>query len=223
VAALLVDATPYAVARSYTTLLDTTPAASADDEPSLHAAGHDAGRGPPSGFPRSLSNRSTGEVPRYAPAALPRLRRRPSPWSPGRRSDPPQEFPAATSPRGQTADQPISARLELVGALERRSGAGSSRTPSRHACRARTIWQYWPVSSLSGLLAALLSRPGDQGCPQLHRAAATTTAAKVTHLHSVPQRLVALQVGHQQLLGVSARNPRSTRSGAPRTAGRPGW
>ena len=43
-------------------------------------------------FPRSLLHRSTGEVPNFAPAASPRLRRRPSSWPPGRRLHPAQEF-----------------------------------------------------------------------------------------------------------------------------------
>src|SRR5215207_7151182 len=36
--------------------------------------------------------------------------------------------------------------------VEGRNGAGSSRTPSHHARRTRTIWQFWPVPALSGLL-----------------------------------------------------------------------
>jgi hypothetical protein len=46
------------------------------------------------------------------------------------------------------------------------------RTPSRLACRARAVWQYRPVPSLSGLLPPSSAPPGS-GCPQLHRAAAT--------------------------------------------------
>jgi len=63
------------------------------------------------------------------------------------------------------------------------SHAGSSRTPLRHACRTRTIWQCWPVPALSGLLPPSPAPPGS-GCPQLHRPAATGSAAKVSHLHS---------------------------------------
>jgi hypothetical protein len=39
--------------------------------------------------------------------------------------------------------------------LEGLSAAGFSRTPLRLASRAWTIWQCWPISSLSGLLTAL--------------------------------------------------------------------
>ena len=49
---------------------------------------------------------------------------------------------------------------------------GSFRTPSRLASRTRTIWQYWHVPSLSGLLPPSPASPGS-GCPQLHPAAAT--------------------------------------------------
>ena len=52
------------------------------------------GVGPLGGFPRSLFHRSTGEVPNYAPAVSPRLRRSPSPWPPCRRHRPTREFPA---------------------------------------------------------------------------------------------------------------------------------
>ena len=45
-------------------------------------------------FTRSLLYHSTGEVPNYAPAVSPRLRRRPSPWPPCRRHQPGREFPA---------------------------------------------------------------------------------------------------------------------------------
>jgi hypothetical protein len=57
--------------------------------------------------------------------------------------------------RMRAAAQPRSARFELVDALEERSDAGFSRTPSRLACRTQAIWQCWPVPSLSGPLAAL--------------------------------------------------------------------
>jgi hypothetical protein len=41
---------------------------------------------------------------------------------------------------------------------------GSSRPPSRLACRTRAVWQYRPVPSLSGLLPPCLAPPR-QGCP----------------------------------------------------------
>jgi hypothetical protein len=58
------------------------------------------GTGPTGWFPRSCADRSTGEVPSFAPAASPRLRRRPSPWPPRRRTIPTVEF---VPPHGGTA------------------------------------------------------------------------------------------------------------------------
>src|SRR4051794_22220788 len=67
--------------------------------------------------------------------------------------------------------------------FERRNNAGSSRTPSRHARRTRTIWQCWPAPALSGLLPPTPA-PSGAGCPQLHRPATTGSAVAVSHLHS---------------------------------------
>ena len=68
--------------------------------------------------PTFTSNRSTSEVPSFTPAASPRLRRRPSPWPPGRL---PIVDPKVTRPRtaraGTHRNQPISAGFELVGLL----------------------------------------------------------------------------------------------------------
>jgi hypothetical protein len=119
---------------------------------------------------------------------------------------------AASSP-----DPPDSSWRRIKGM----SHAGSSRTPLRHACRTQTIWQYWPVPALSGLLPPSPT-PLGSGCPQLHRPAATGSAAKVSHLlsnHSasrrthdlrhtcaslllaqnVPARVVMEILGHSQL------------------------
>jgi integrase len=63
------------------------------------------------------------------------------------------------------------------------SHAGSSRTPLRPASRTRTIWQYWPVPALSGLLPPPRHHP-DQAAPSSACPAATGQAAKVSHLHS---------------------------------------
>ena len=65
-------------------------------------------------------------------------------------------------------DPPGSSRLDAYEA----SRTGSSRTPSRLACRTRPVWQYQGVPSLSGLLPPSPASPGS-GCPQLHQAAAT--------------------------------------------------
>jgi hypothetical protein len=78
------------------------------------------------------------------------------------------------APAGGRALQarPISARLEPVVNL-RDVNTGSSRTPARLACRTRAVWQCRPVPSLSGLLPPSLAPPR-QGCPRLHRPAATS-------------------------------------------------
>jgi len=133
--------------------------------------------------------RSTKEEPDYAPAASPRVRRSLSPQPPwqlmptaaGVPCHNPRQVRAASSP-----DPPGSSWRRIKGM----SHAGSSRTPLRHACRTQTIWQYWPVPALSGLLPPSPT-PLGSGCPQLHRPAATGSAAKVSHLlsnHSASRR-----------------------------------
>ena len=154
--------------------------------------------------PRSLLIRSTGSAPSYAPAASLRLRRRPSPRPPDQRHHPAQEFPAPPRrPERRRRDgagarcNPAPIRqIRAGGSLERRSAAGSSRAPFRLACRARTIWQYWPASSLSGAASTL---PGVSRIelPPASPRRYDDTAVKVSHLHSVQQRL-----GDPQLVGV---------------------
>ncbi len=98
----------------------------------------------------------------------------------------PQAFPMASPPahpfrlrsrparvhggraRHTDPDPPGSSRLDAYGA----SRTGSSRAPSRLACRTRPVWQCQGVPSLSGLLPPSPATPGS-GCPQLRRAAAT--------------------------------------------------
>ena len=84
----------------------------------------------------------------------------------------PKEFPD-NDRRVRTAARPTSAKLELVDSIERLSNAGFSRTPSELACRTRTVWQYRPVPSLSGLLSTLTGVSGDQAAPSLRPPAAT--------------------------------------------------
>ena len=101
------------------------------------------------------------------------------------------EFPAVTVVTDGCA--PLPAHIRQVRGrfgLERFSGAGSSRTPLRHACRTRTVWQYQHAPALSGLLPPSPAPPGS-GCPQLRLPAATETAAAVSHLRSNRQRLTA--------------------------------
>ncbi len=103
---------------------------------------------------------------------------------------PARKFPAPSQP---TRCAPRPAHIRQIGAglpFEGRTHAGSSRTPLRHARRTRTIWQYSRVPALSGLLPPIPAPPGT-GCPQLTVPAATGPAAKVSHLRSKQQRLVA--------------------------------
>jgi hypothetical protein len=100
--------------------------------------------------------------------------------------------------------QACSGRAKLAsrtwaGPLEERSAAGSSRTPLRLACRTRTIWQCWPVPSLSGLLSTSPSSQGP-GCPQLQPACCDGPAVVSFHHRTVRNHLVALEVGDPQLV-----------------------
>jgi hypothetical protein len=102
---------------------------------------------------------------------------------PGSSCPPPREFP---TPRLSGGCAPLPAQIHQVSSRCRIKGvshAGSSRTPLHPTCRTRTIWQYWHVPALSGLLPPSPASPGSD-CPQLHRPAATGSAAKVSHLHS---------------------------------------
>ncbi len=130
------------------------------------------GEGDPEMVPTFTMHRSTGEVPSFAPAASPHLRRRPSVWPPHRHSEPASE---STTHRwwSCTADRPTSTRLEPACAItELYPLVQTAFTPSRHACRTRTVWRCRPVPALSGLLPPSPASPGS-GCPQLQRPAAT--------------------------------------------------
>jgi hypothetical protein len=78
--------------------------------------------------PVFTANRSISLASSFAPAASPRLRRRPSPWPPHRHAKPATE--SATHTRWPcTAPRPISTRFEPVPRL-RSFTTGSSRIPS---------------------------------------------------------------------------------------------
>ena len=134
--------------------------------------------------------RSTKEEPDYAPAASLRVRRSLSSQPPWRLMPTTAGVPCPPTARqvraASSPDPPGSSWRRIKGM----SHAGSSRTPLRPASRTQTIWQYWPVPALSGLLPPSPAPPGS-GCPQLHRPAATGSAAKVSHLpsnHSASRR-----------------------------------
>jgi hypothetical protein len=98
-------------------------------------------------------SRSIGPAPSFAPAASPRLRRRPSPWPPHRHAKPASE---STHPTGKSCatPRPLSTRFEPVPRL-RSFTTGSSRMPSDPARRTRPVWQSRIVPALSALLPAL--------------------------------------------------------------------
>ena len=180
-------------------VLRPIPVASADDVPSRRPAGCWSGRGPPGWFPRSLPIPLTGSAPSYAPATSPRLRRSPSSWPPGRRLHPTEEFPAQPCAGARCSAAQIH-QVRAAGSLEGRSAAGSSRTPFCLACRTRTIWQCWPVPSLSGLLSTLTPVSGI-GLPSASAARCDEPQAVPFHHRRVRERLVALEVRDPQLVG----------------------
>ena len=103
--------------------------------------------------PVFTANRSISLASSFAPAASPRLRRRPSPWPPHRHAKPASESATRTG-WPCTAPRPISTRFEPVQRL-RSFTTGSSRIPSDLARRTRPVWQYQTVPALSALLPAL--------------------------------------------------------------------
>ena len=78
----------------------------------------DGGKATMGRFPRSPAIRSAGSAPGYAPAASPRVRRRPSSWPPHRLRFPASESPPRSHGRVCTAARPRSARFEPVPELE---------------------------------------------------------------------------------------------------------
>ena len=132
---------------------------------------HQGGEGGDGSLPTFTTTRSTRSVPSSTPAASPGVRRSPSPWPPHR------PLPTGYGVARRHRD----GRALLTGPHPPGSGparrlrsvtAGSSRTPSRLACRTRTVWQCRPVPALSGLLPPSRASPRS-GCPQLRRPAAT--------------------------------------------------
>ncbi len=114
--------------------------------------------------PVFTANRSVSLASSFAPAASPRLRRRPSPWPPHRHAMPATE--STVYRRSRTASRPLSTSFEPVPRL-RGVPTGSSRMPSDLACRTRPVWQYRAVPALSALLPALpgVSRVGLRSAP----------------------------------------------------------
>ena len=106
-------------------VLRPIPPASAGNGPSRRPAQCRPAREPGGWFPRSLSNRLTGSASNYAPPTSPRLRRRHSPWPPGRRPQPTKESPHTTISCGgvRCCAAPIH-QVRAAGCLEELSDAG---------------------------------------------------------------------------------------------------
>ncbi len=198
-------------------VLRPVPTTSADDGPSRPPARRPVSEGPPGRFPRSLHDRLTREVPSYAPAASPRLRRRPSSWPPDRRHQPVQGVPrhqvgCAQQPSPHPPDsswrvrlrgvQMLVSHVHLLVLLAGPEPSGST-GPSRR-CR--------------GCCPPSPASPGS-GCPQLHPPAATGGPRRnltSTRSHSASWR--SKSASHSAS-GRSALTSRCTRSGLRVAAG----
>ena len=177
-------------------VLRPIPPASAGNGPSRRPAQCRPVREPAGWFPRSLSNRSTGSAPNYAPATSPRLRRRHSPWPPESATSTDQRVPH-TRRRVWVcvATRPQSAGFEPLGIL-------------------RSFRSLVPHVRLSVLLAGPGPSGGAgpsrrcQGCcppsppfqrlrlPSASRARCDKHEAVSSHHRTVRKRLVALDVAH---------------------------
>ena len=76
--------------------------------------------------------------------------------------------------------------------------------PPGLACRTRTIWQYWSVPSLSGLLPTQILRSTGSRLPSASRARCDEHEAVSFHHRTVTKRLVALDIGHPELVRFAA-------------------
>ncbi len=136
-------------------------------------------------------NRSISLASSFAPAASPRLRRRPSPWPPHRHAKPASESSVHRG-RSRTAPRPLSTRFEPVPRL-RSFRTGSSRMPSDPARRTRLAWQCRAVPALSALLPSHPASPGPD-CAQLLPGCCDSPARR-TRTSFGSQRLTA-HAGH---------------------------
>ena len=108
-----------------------------------------------------------------------------------------RSHPSAGADKCALLSRPASPRLEPVHSIERLSDAGSSRTPSRFACRARTVWECRPASSLSGLLPTLPCTSRIR-LPSASPACCDRPEAGPFHPHPVSWRLVAHLLVHTE-------------------------
>ena len=103
-------------------------------------------------------NRSISPASSFAPAASPRLRRRPSPWPPARPLQPGAGVdhpPSGEDAWSRATDRPLSTRFEPVRPLRDFDHWFTCVAPSDLARRTRIVWSCRYVPPLSGLLPAL--------------------------------------------------------------------
>jgi hypothetical protein len=167
--------------------------------PAQPAAPECAAAGRPRAVPVFTVIRSSKEEPDSAPAASPRVRRRPSPQPPGRRLHDSQRVPHHQTNDGGCA--PLPALIHQVRAGKALRGVTTS-VPrvllSDLLTGPHTIWRYWRTPALSGLLPPNPASPGP-GCPQLLPNRCDGPAAKVSHPHSNQQRLTAHEAGPERI------------------------
>ena len=127
--------------------------------------------------PTFISNRSTSEASSSTPAASPRLRRRSSPWPPGRLSHRDQKFPApAQRGRVRTATSPyppdlswwavkgrqtLVSRVHLLVSLTGPASSGSADTSRR--CQGCSHPHQHLLDQAALSFTQPLRRPGDEG------------------------------------------------------------
>jgi hypothetical protein len=150
---------------------------SADDAPALPPCWLRGSEGDTGRFPRSSQSRSTSEASSSTPAASPRLRRRSSPWPPGRLSHRGQKFPAtAKRSRVRTAASPyppdlswwavkgrqaLISRVHLLVSLTGPASSGSADTSRRCQGCSHPHQRLLDQAALS--FTQPLRRPGDEG------------------------------------------------------------
>jgi hypothetical protein len=153
------------------------PVPSADDAPALPPCWLQGSEGDTGRFPRSSQSRSTSEASSSTPAASPRLRRRSSPWPPGRLSHRGQKFPAtAQRSRVRTAASPyppdlswwavkgrqaLISRVHLLVSLTGPASSGSADTSRRCQGCSHPHQRLLDQAALS--FTQPLRRPGDEG------------------------------------------------------------
>jgi hypothetical protein len=144
----------------------------------------------PERFPCSPTDRSSKEAPGYTPAASPRLRRGPSPWPPRPANVTSPGVARPTERRARTAPSPHPpgwSWWDTLGGFTHRFLAYTSSTRSPDPQPSGSAGH---APALSGPLATLTGT-SRVGLPPASPPCHDKTAAKVSHLHSIGQRLTA--------------------------------